>query len=706
MPWKAFSHQISKRRPRGRRRWRLFLTLSGGLLLSALAVVAPQTGAQPPPPNLLPADQSDDDGIETLTRGPIHEAFANPADPNPTPSPVVNRPPPQDVPEEPPEYMPEDSIWISGYWFWDEERNDFVWVTGVARTPPPDSRYVEGYWTEVEGGWQRIPGFWVSTKVTELQYVEPPPESLENGPSSPAPADNYFWVPGNWVYYDTGYRWQAGRWAAYQPNWVWCPARYVWTPAGCVYLAGYWDYPLTVRGQIFAPVYFRNVVYTRPGWYYRPWCVIPTSNLFVHLWVRPTYCHYYFGNYYGQQYNNWGLVAWVNFPAQRYSYDPFYSYCRVHYQRRGVDFVGRVNDWHHYYAEHTEARPPNTWREQQLASRGSTAVALETQLVARNVVDIAKRNDAPVKLTRVDEKTRQAQREQSEKQKEVKATRKKVEGQVAVTTRLPTTDATAEATAKAATVKGAKEAPVVQPADDATKIRREISKAGKTIGPKLTLPKADTAPVARTASKGKTAVSTMNATVQSDVPPPFSRGEKVSSAIDDLGQRRDLGEGAPQRGQQVKKARQPDLDSSKTLPDTNPTRDSKSDLSKARAGQPTTRGKTIAPTPKGGEKKGTTATSGEPRRTRRIDVPEVEGAPGTKGAAPDAEKAAPRVDVPKVTPDRAPKVEIPRTNLSPPPKIDTTPKGATTGPTDTESPEKKGRAKGQNKDKDKEEPKP
>src|SRR3954454_132106 len=60
----------------------------------------------PPSPELAeaPADQP---GVETLTHGPIHEAFANPADLDPTPGPVVPKQPPADVPEDPPEYMPE-----------------------------------------------------------------------------------------------------------------------------------------------------------------------------------------------------------------------------------------------------------------------------------------------------------------------------------------------------------------------------------------------------------------------------------------------------------------------------------------------------------------------------------------------------------------------------------------------------------------------
>ena len=167
---------------------------------------------------------------------------------------------------------------------------------------------------------------------------------------------------------NSNFAWQAGYWAPYQQSWVWVPARWVWTPAGYVFLAGYWDYRLANRGQIFAPVYFTSTRLCRPGWFYRPAIVIPTNNLFINLWLRPTWGSYYFGNYFGPQYAALGFVAWANlayYQRQPYFYDPFYSYARVHYRQQGVDYFGRVQGWHNYLAEHPEHRPPPTWREQE-----------------------------------------------------------------------------------------------------------------------------------------------------------------------------------------------------------------------------------------------------------------------------------------------------------------------------------------------------
>lgn len=404
--------------------------IGGPRLLTAVQDVAPATA---PAAIALAAADTEPEGVETLVQGPMHEAFASPAEADPTPGPVVMRRPPSEVNEEPPEYLPEGAIWVPGYWIWDDERDDFVWVTGVARQPPPGMRFVPGYWAEAASGWQRVAGFWISDTEGELTYrPEAPPETLENGPSSPAPGDNYFWIPGSWNHYDTGYRWQAGYWTPYQTDWVWCPARWVWSPAGFVYCPGYWDHLLSLRGQVFAPVYFRTALYTQPNWSFRPWCVIPTNNLFVHLWVRPTHCHYYFGDYYGPQFATWGFHPWCNSPLRLTYYDQFFNYCRVHYQRQGVDFIGRCQNWHNYYDHHVDHRPARTWHEQQhrqlSQGRGGPArEILETQIQAKRLVEVAQRNEAPVRLAKLDDPARQALVERTKKLHELNVTRKKVE---------------------------------------------------------------------------------------------------------------------------------------------------------------------------------------------------------------------------------------------------------------------------------------
>ena len=84
-----------------------------------------------------PSDTGDEQDAEVLTRGPVHEAFAGVITSNPEPGAVVPKAPPAAIEEVPPDEKPEgDNVaWIPGYWAWDDERTDFLWVSGVWRAP-------------------------------------------------------------------------------------------------------------------------------------------------------------------------------------------------------------------------------------------------------------------------------------------------------------------------------------------------------------------------------------------------------------------------------------------------------------------------------------------------------------------------------------------------------------------------------------------
>src|SRR5687767_12022691 len=58
--------------------------------------------------------------VEVQTRGPVHEAYAQPFDATPEPNMAVPKAPPEPIPELPPEERPEgDNVqWIGGYWAW------------------------------------------------------------------------------------------------------------------------------------------------------------------------------------------------------------------------------------------------------------------------------------------------------------------------------------------------------------------------------------------------------------------------------------------------------------------------------------------------------------------------------------------------------------------------------------------------------------
>jgi hypothetical protein len=308
-----------------------------------------------------------DDGVEPGTdvqlRGPIHEAFAQPAEANRQPSPVIAKEPPDPVPEMPPEQKPEGENvqWIPGYWAWDSDREDFLWVSGFWRVPPPGRKWVPGHWSAVDGGWQWAPGLWAAADQDELQFLEPPPESLDNGPATVAPDANSIYVPGIWVPRAHRYWWRPGFWLPARAGWVWNQAYYAWSPSGVIFNDGFWDLPLENRGILFAPVAFTRPLWLRPGWFYRPSYTVGFGGLFNSWWVRPHWHHYYFGDYYAPTYLGQGFHPWYAW-GSRY-YDPLFGYYR--WQHRGDrDWYAALRNT--YWSRRTEEwqRPPRTLAQQ------------------------------------------------------------------------------------------------------------------------------------------------------------------------------------------------------------------------------------------------------------------------------------------------------------------------------------------------------
>jgi hypothetical protein len=338
--------------------------LAGAIATSGVGLAqAPPPPPAPPAPPAAPAPPPARDsnaGVTVLTHGPVHEAFAEPVVFSPQPGIVVTQAPPAPIDEVPPGVKPDASVWIPGYWAWDDGRQNFLWVSGFWRVPPADHQWVPGYWARVPQGYQWVPGYWTRVQVTEVEYLPPPPATLETGPSVPAPSPDYIWIPGCWVWHQGTYAWRPGYWAAAEPDWEWVAAHYVWAPPGYIFIEGYWDYDLEHRGVLFAPVYFDGGAYTRPGFHYSPSVVIDVGLFAGDLFVRPRYSHYYFGDYYAPDYEKRGFYASFEFESKHYGYDPIYLHERW---RHRTD-----HDWdHHLEAEfqhrrdHEDARPPRTW---------------------------------------------------------------------------------------------------------------------------------------------------------------------------------------------------------------------------------------------------------------------------------------------------------------------------------------------------------
>ena len=314
------------------------------------------------------------EGLSVLTRGPLHEAFASVHQADPQPSALVLKTPPELIDEVPPEYKPDGNNvqWISGYWAWDDAQSDFIWISGIWRDVPPNRRWIPGYWDAEDDGHHWISGLWTEETQLELGYLPKPPASIDQGPSTMAPGEEYFYTPGNWTHQDGDYRWSAGHWQSLVENWIWIPASYIWTPNGCVFQSGYWDYEIERRGTCFAPVQFTQPVYLANNYSYRPEYVINLDvDFMTHLFVRPRCGHYFYGDWYAANFNNVRYRPWVSYSSHFRSYDPLLAY----YGHRSSSLDSRYNvvqyltRQHNFYVNNRDYRPRPTYRSQNKHAR-------------------------------------------------------------------------------------------------------------------------------------------------------------------------------------------------------------------------------------------------------------------------------------------------------------------------------------------------
>jgi hypothetical protein len=341
-------------------------------------------------------------GVEVLTRGPIHEAFAELVSLDPEPGLLAPEAPPDALDEAPPDEAPDlpggTAEWIPGYWAWDDGQNEYIWVSGVWRVPPLDADWVPGRWAATRDGYRWIAGFWSTDDDNELDYVPPPPENLDEGPVGSPPGPDFIWAPGAWYFEAThewrapagvrverrsGFFWRPGYWLRGRPNYTWIPAHYVWSPSGDVFVDGHWDLAIERRGVLFAPVRVEREV--RHGFRYVPQIVIGSDLITIHLFTRPRYDHYYFGDYYSPRYVRRGFYPWSD--VQRGSYDPIFTTEAWRHRDDPHWLDGLRRDFEHRRIE-VAARPPDTYRAQLERIRSAPQAERPALVVARSLTEL------------------------------------------------------------------------------------------------------------------------------------------------------------------------------------------------------------------------------------------------------------------------------------------------------------------------------
>jgi hypothetical protein len=435
------------------------------LPLMALAGGVPLIQTVQAQPGEPPMAKTEED-VEVLARGPVHEAFATTAEAPAGAAPVLTKQPPDPVEELPPDQRPDgDNVqWIPGYWSYDDDRADFIWISGFWRAAPPGRIWVPGSWRDVNGGYQWVSGFWnqvaqpapnapaAPAAPAQVEYLPPPPQPLEVGPSIAAPNDTSFYVTGSWMYQTNRYVWRPGYWVEYRPNWVWAPATYRWTPGGYIFVNGYWDYPLANRGMLFAPVYFRPAYRIRPQFVYSPMYAVPVGGLQSSLFVRQGYGSYYFGDYYAANYYRSGYSSWagitvggggfaltVGVARRAPIYDPLWGYYSV--QNRGnpqwAASIIQVNTGRY---QGTIAPPPRTLVQQttvinNITNNTTINNTTKNSTVNNNTmvstINDYKKTNTEVKLKAVPQQERVQEQQHAQALRQVSVERQKNETNIA-----------------------------------------------------------------------------------------------------------------------------------------------------------------------------------------------------------------------------------------------------------------------------------
>jgi WXXGXW repeat (2 copies) len=396
-----------------------------GAALLSVATIQPASQAQPPSDaaGAAPTAAEQPAGTTVLTRGPIHEAFGQPTIFNPKPGMQIPKKAPQPVEELPPDEKPEGEnvAWIGGYWSWDEEKSDFMWISGFWRVLPPNRQWMPGYWNEAGGQYQWVSGYWAPAQMQQQEFIQQAPlDSLEQGAPPTAPSQDHIWAPGVWVYRDSRYLWRPGYWVINQPGWAWVPATYIWTPSGYIFVEGYWDWSIRRRGVIFAPCYFDYGVCYRPEFYHRPAVCLDIELLTPHFFCRPAYGHYYFGDYYATSYLSIGITPWFNFTYARgarfYSCD--FAYYECHYRRTNPGWSVEIRLGYERCRDNVAFRPAHTYVAQQTIINKTTIVNNTTIINNKTVVNnnmalakpmktytasMAKSPDSPMKFEKIND---------------------------------------------------------------------------------------------------------------------------------------------------------------------------------------------------------------------------------------------------------------------------------------------------------------
>lgn len=257
----------------------------------------------------------------------IHEAFV-PKFTDPLPLQIITIAPPSPINENVPPKPSGDVIWISGYWSWLENQNEFTWICGVWRKPPIGHHWISGTWVQNTDGWIWARGFWSHVPFERLQYIKEAPPSIITDKIPQSPGNNFFWAPGFWNYSAGNYSWLSGKWEPSNQNWILAPAAYIWRPSGFVFVPIYWDWLLEARGSAYScndngplviidtPIIVQRLFFCYPDYlcFYWHWCHFHPGWGWDDCGCVPPWWHWHDWWCFGWA-DCWGLWWWWGHPG-------------------------------------------------------------------------------------------------------------------------------------------------------------------------------------------------------------------------------------------------------------------------------------------------------------------------------------------------------------------------------------------------------
>ena len=151
------------------------------------------------------------------------------------------------------------------------------------------------------------------------------------------PRTGQFRIAGYWRPQADTFIWQNAAVATFEAGRVWMPSQYYWTPAGYVFVDGYWDHPLSQRGWLFVPLGLTDPETAGSQFALTPEVLLKLESISLALFARPRERWYYFGDYDGANDRRCGFIPIAEYAGRNAA--PIFDYLNWYYGRQNPHWL-------------------------------------------------------------------------------------------------------------------------------------------------------------------------------------------------------------------------------------------------------------------------------------------------------------------------------------------------------------------------------